>query len=52
MKKYLYDIYFNFCSGTRIMKCTLKYSKICFDDIPYTTWVVEHLRALDAAYGF
>ena len=51
MKKYLYNIYFDFRSDTRFTKCMLKHGKIYNDDIPYTTWVVEHLCALDAANG-
>ena len=45
MKKYLYNIYFEFCSDTRITKCLLlKHSKINIDGIPKTMWVVEHFR--------
>ena len=45
MKKYLYDIYFEFRSDTRITKRLLKHSKIYIDGIPNTMWVVEHFRA-------
>ena len=45
MKKYLYNIYFEFRSDTRITKHLLKHSKIYIDGIPKTTWVVEHFRA-------